>query len=255
MYDPYLDAIMHGEIFSEKKPLPLNRYELEYQKTIKNNLLVDESNENLLIPQHLRLKKNETKVRELLELEELNQHLEKALQILSEEAERYLGLNAYKAVQENLLQALKILDTIPLENFQLESLGAALKILPETTEAIFKIALAKFDEKSFSAALSLMVLLVVFHPEDFDFWYRSGIISQLLGNDDYALKAYATAISLNKNLIGARIYASECYLKLKQNQEAIAEFEEAQRIAAEQDLPKEWSNLVSTLKQKIEKLH
>lgn len=252
MNDPHFDAIMHGEILSKEKSLsPLNRYELEYQKSIRDILDSSDGPNNTLLPKHLRQAQKEAKIKESLELPELYLHLEEALKILAQEGERYLGLNDYTVVQQSFNEAIKILDTDDLKKIQLESIGKTLSISSVTTDAIFKIALDKFDEKAFPAALSLITLLAVFYPDNFEYWYRSGIISQLLENYDYALKAYAIAYALNEKLIGARVFSTECYLKLGQTQEAIAELKEAQRMAEEQDLPKEWSSQINELKQNV----
>lgn len=257
MSDPYLESLLKGKGSLRKEggsqEKSLDRFEIEYNKIVKNYLDEQVVDVNAATPPGLRFIKMQSELKDSLQFSELNQHFETLLNVVVLEGKYYLEQRIYDKVVENFKAALKILEIIQIESLQQESLGDLLKISLETRDALFKIAIAKFQEKQFLISFSFFVMLAVFQPEHFDYWYRSGVLAQYCQNYEYALKAYALAFSLNDSLIEARIFSIECYLELNQKQDALAEYQEIERILSEENKDS-WKIILEGIIQRINSL-
>lgn len=254
MPDPYLEAMMHGEILNKKKnkppkggDIPKDRFEIALDKNIRQ--MVDliyadiEPIHGQLISPEMQRKKIEADLRESLGSPELSQYLDTAFKTLLNEGKQYLEPENYETMIKEFSKAIEYLDQLDLEKLLSEPLDKVLDIHTETIDSIFKIAIEKYKEEQYNASLALFVLLTILQNEDFDYWYRAGIAAQQCENYTFAIKGYNTAENLNPELIGAYLFATECYLKLDQKSEAKDKFEKAKILAGKSPLDSNWTSV------------
>ncbi len=253
MPDPFLEAMMHGEIpmnkktSSAKKKIEKDRFEVALDNNIESMLdlisFEDSPEQSLLLSPQMRRKKMEEELRQSIKSSELNNHIDPAIKIMVNEGKQYLESEEYEEMIVNFNKASELLSQLDLSEPITEEFDTILSISTETINSIFKVATAKFGEEQYSASLDLFVFLTVLHFDNFDYWYRSGISAQLCENYTLALQAYGNAVSLNPEHIGARLFATECFLKLDQHQEAESEYEVAEKISEAIPLDDQWREI------------
>lgn len=263
MADAYLQALMRGEILTSKK-IQLNQREIETDRFVlarekQINLYLDtlsfesEPGQNQLLSPQLKRAARKNELNEALKLPELSEHITSAIASLADEGKQYLDSAAYDSMIAHLSHAADILEELDLETPLAETFNKILDIDDDTTEAILKIASAKFAENQYSESLSLFVFLTVLQPLNPDLWYRTAIVAQQCGNYTLALSDYAIAANLNQELLGAHLFASECHLKLNQLKEAKIQYEEAKDVIESGKIPidSEWNDLLSYIEKLV----
>lgn len=195
----------------------------------KGSLLGDPS-KNLLIPPSLQRAKLKKDLREAAELLDLNIDLSPALQILKEEGASYLDSAVYEEMIDQLSKIAFYLDQLDFSKPPKASLSSSLHISESTLQAIYKIGLAKYDEDKLDDSLSLFGLLASLDHENEEYLFRLGIVATKMESWDLALKAYTYALYLNPDLLGARIFSAECYVKLGRIEDAKEEIKDAKEM-------------------------
>lgn len=255
MRDPYLEAMMRGEVAARgTTPVPKkgekNRFEIAIDKNIDqilNYFSFDGAPGRIELNSPLmKRKKAEAELREAFKNSQLDPFIETAVPTLIDEGKQYLESAVYQEMVADITDATERLDQLDLEETP-DDLNAILNFSAETIAAIFKIALAKFEEERYFTSLALFVLLTLLQLEDYDYWYRTGIIAQLCQNYNLAIQAYRNATACYPKSIGARLFAAECYLALNQQQEAVLEYEEAKKISEIMALEENWREILNSI--------
>lgn len=240
MADPYLEQMIKGLTAENGKSknsqqLPVkDRFEIAIDHHIDEMLNSSSfentaEQDNLLSPQSRR-KKMEVELKESLnEISEFNKQVEVAVKLLFTEGGRYLNALNYSIMVEELSRASEILKHLDLTAFYSDSLGRVLALSEETIDSIFKVAIIKFEEEEYPSSLALFIFLTVLQSNNFDFWYRSGIVAQKCGNFALAIQAYENAAALNPALVEAHLFAAECHCELNQWKEAESEYAQAKQ--------------------------
>lgn len=254
MRDLYLEAMLHGEIPTKRvaitspKKVEKTRFEVAIDKNIEqilNCFTFDDGppGQIQLISPQMKRKKAEDELRESFKNSELDEFIETAMTTLIDEGREYLESATYEEMVADFKAATAELNQLNLDEDLPDDLNKILHISAKTIEAIYKIALAKFEEEKYAPALALFVLLTLLQPEDFDYWYRTGIIAQLCQNYKWAVNAYENAAICHPESIGARLFATECHLALNQRPEAEAEYAEAKKISETISLEENWREI------------
>lgn len=234
MRDPYLEAMLKGE--GPKKGAK-DRFEIALDKSINEYLdtfSFDEEPGQLISPLAKRKKIGE-ELKESLTHSELNDYLITAVQVIKRDGKQYVEKEIYSKLLEEFTNANQILNTMGLEQTLTEDFSQILHLSSETITSLFNIAVAKFKEESFYDSLAIFVLLTVLQPDEFDFWYRTAIAAQACENYSLALDYYSIALILNPELIEARLFSVECYLKQGRASEAKQEYNEVEKLPLSDD--------------------
>lgn len=207
-------------------------------------------NQQSLVPSHLRREKIRNEIKAEAESGELRKYLKIAFQTLIDDGQRFVELKDYENMINHLYKStnyLKKTDKIPVNlNFK-----TILHFNEYTMETIFKIAQGTYNDNKLDEALSIFALLTALAPEDPDYLYRLGIVARQTNRLELALSAFINAVSLDPDFVSARLYASECYLKLDQLKEAKHEFEEAKKRIDKTAIDPLWSVMISQLKTQL----
>lgn len=78
-----------------------------------------------------------------------------------------------------------------------------------------------------------------------------GIAAQKFGNLTLATTTYAAAAELDPQHIGARLFATECYIQRKLISEAKTEFEAAKEVAHNFQVEKMWLDLLPEFEDRL----
>lgn len=251
MDDPFLEAMLKGNAPKIKKA---DKYEMALERHIKlyfDALPPDDEPLNPLLSPQLQRKKKELELKESLTNLDINNHLKEAVQVVLHDGKRHLDAETYDVVKGDFTTASRILAERDPENVSTDDFSVTLQISDLTIDSIFTIAIAKFEEENYAACLSLFLFLTVLQPSEFDFWYRAGIAAQHCENWELAINAYAMAFDLNQELVEARLFSVQCYIKLGLLDEAEAECAAAAELIEAMPLDEERLSLLADVKSRL----
>lgn len=236
MRDPAIEALLQGpsnKISHTEKKTNLSRYEAESNRQLKNaveEIIAEEapSHSQLLSPQAYRLKL-ENELKSGIQFTELSEQLSSAFSVISK-GKKYVESTPYAIMIGEFAKATTHLDSVEIDKIYEHTLQTLLKISDTTMDSLTSIAIAKYEEGIFLESLAVYSLLSTLAPENSNYWYRVGITAHKCEKYELALKAYSVACIFDPLLIGARVFASECYLTLGEFKDAETEFIEAKKI-------------------------
>jgi tetratricopeptide (TPR) repeat protein len=251
--DPqYIHALMHGEIDLKKKDpkkektAPKTEAESELDRQIDayvDALELDEDpSHNALQNVKARKEAMKMEIKEAAKLPALSQQAQTAITLLLSEGPAYLSHEANETLQSDFSNASANLAS-PSEKSE-ESLQTLAKISDATMTSIIEVAIAKFTEARFEDSLSLFSLLTILNPAYSEYWLRMGVAAQKCDKIDLASRAYAAAIELDPNLIGARLFAAECFVNRGLMNEAKEQVEAAKKIVENNKVDQMWLDLL-----------
>jgi len=235
MVDLYLQALLQGEVlrkgirsYSKEKSI----FEDEIKKQIDDyiNNLADIPDQNRYQTPQMKIAKIKADLEEEAIQSELTEYVNLALQLLSKEAQTYLSEDQNEELRASFLKAEEMLEYLDLQAPWNENFKTLLQFSDDAIDSIASVALALYREDRFDDALALYVLLETFSPETPQFWYQAGISAHARGNEEFALKQYQAAYTLDETLVGAKIFIAECLLKLQRFEEAKKNFAEIKQI-------------------------
>lgn len=260
MVDIYLKTMMQGELDKPKslaaaqKKQKIDKFDAAYNELFDH--FVDSTSSDLpqetLIPNSIQREKRKKDLMDNTQCLNLEISLKPAIDFLTNKKECQ-----YDFSQEEydllLLQFSKIsfyLKKIDFTQIHRESLYSLLHLTESTMQAIFRVAIAKYNEEEFETSFNLFSLLATLDQENEDYWYRLGIAAIQIGKLELALQSLAFTLYLNQKMLGARLFSAECYLRLDQLNDAKAELEEAKKIV--EDIPQEqiWLDLLVNIEER-----
>jgi type III secretion system low calcium response chaperone LcrH/SycD len=101
-----------------------------------------------------------------------------------------------------------------------ESLQQAFGITDYEMEKLYEEAFEYYEIDSYNEALTLFRWLLLFNSYEAKYWMGFAAASQLLGHYEKALHAYAVAYLLDVDNPYPHFHAYECYMLLKNKEEA-----------------------------------
>lgn len=178
--------------------------------------------------------------KELIDTEEFEQYIPEAIRLLKSEGSLAL-LDAFSRMNEKIESLDPNIDFTDdlMELFQLEE---------KQLDEIDAIGVRKFKEEDFSKALNCFILLTSLNPNREDYWYHEGIAAQKQSKYRLALKCYASALSINPDLIGCFLFSSQCYLEKGEIEKAKESFESAKLLETEIS---GWEDLISKIQKQL----
>ncbi|MBA2727112.1 MAG: hypothetical protein H0U49_02950 [Parachlamydiaceae bacterium] len=215
----------------------------------KEGLLGDPKN-NLLPPAQQR-KKLKKDLHESAKQLDLDIDLAPALQILRDEGATYLDEEKYREMIDQLNKIPIYLDQLNLTEVPKVSLCTSLHIFESTLDSINKVAVAKYDEGNFEASYSIFGLLATLDHENEELLYRLGITATQMEKWVEALKSFTYALYLNSDLIGARVFSAQCFLKLEKVEDAKEEIKEARRLIEVTSTDPIWKELLASIESSL----
>jgi tetratricopeptide (TPR) repeat protein len=253
----YLYAKMNGfEKKSKSSQATLSQFDLDLEKEIDNyvdslNLEEDPIHPSL---QNAKARKESMKleIKEAVKLPELSKNLNSALNLLFSEGSVYLTKEAYEQLIEDLSNA-SIMLNVKLEESGNDTLQHLANISDESMKSIVEVSIAKFTEERYQDCFSLFSLLTVLNPAYSEYWFRFGLAAQKCENYELASRAYAAALELDPQLVGARLFAAECFVRLGKISEARAEIETAKQFVAQNNVDPMWIDLIQAIEDIINK--
>lgn len=259
MPDPYLHALMHGTVDVHKRSkveaAPQNRFEQAAEEMIKQHvdrLMEDENQDaNKMLSFKARRTKREHEIKELVVLNELEENLFLAVQVLQTQGQRYFTEEENLALLEELNKLRSQLVALDPSNLAPESLKRALSIAPEAIAGIFQIGIAKYMEGALIECLAIFALLTFLDVEDPDYWYRLALAAQKNARYELAARAYLVAAQLAPEFIGIPIFAAQCYQNCGRHKEALEQLAEAKRLLNHTTVDEEWRTLAATMENSL----
>ncbi|MBA2368791.1 MAG: hypothetical protein H0V82_07185 [Candidatus Protochlamydia sp.] len=255
--DPYLLALMHGEISPKKSKNKeaKDKFEADLEKELDTYI---ESLEFEYDPaksmQNPKLKRENMKLQmeEAMKMPELSDQMEIALNILFEEGSRYLSDEVNQMLISELLASTEKLERIGIQETGEKNLQALTKISDISMKAIEGIAMEKFQQEEFTDCVALFCLMNTLNSGVPEHWLRMGVAAQMNDNIELALKAYAAALALDPNCIEAKLFTVECLIDRKLFDEAKAEVSAAEEIINNNEFDHMWLDMLSDLKKVLE---
>lgn len=255
MTDIILYNLLHNSSTSSKTiqsesetTLPSNDpIQIAFDKAIDEHVdsLIKEGDQNsdLLTPISIRRDKLKNEILEAIDLPELFRNIALAINILKNEGSNYLSKEEY----ESLLMAFNKLNA-KLEDINLQSLEIIdnslikenLSFPIDIQSLILRIGITKFSTQLFSDSLALFAFLTLINSDAAEYWYRLGLAAQQLEQYELAANAYVATSNLIPDFIGARIFATQCFLKINQTAQAQNELAAAKNIQQTSGVEKDW---------------
>jgi tetratricopeptide (TPR) repeat protein len=256
--DPaYLHALMHGEISFKKKPAnmdedasPKNKLEKDLEKeidTFVNGLEFDEdpSRPSFQSPK-LKRQKIKLELNEASKMPDLFDPVNTAIEVIFSEGTKYLSQAEYDTLVVELAVSTEYLANIGTGEAE-KDIQTAAQISNVSIKALEKIAVAKFEEERYPESLGLLCLLSVLVSGNAEYWFRLGIAAQRCENLELASKAYGVASDLNRDNIGARLFAAQCFIDRSLLDEAKKQISEAKDLVKKGPVDQVWLDFLRAL--------
>lgn len=244
--DPFLSAMMHGEL-PTKKPLTEGRAKTKLETEIESEIDtyvdgmdLDEDPSHAL--QNAKAKRESIKheIKEAVKMPELAQLIDTAMEILHSEGPHFLSKESNQALLTELSASNENLDEMGIKEASNEKLQALVKLSDESMKSIYEIAVLKFKEGLYPDSVALFSLLGTLDPGQPEYWFRLGIAAQKCDKLEMASRAYAATLKLDPENIGARLFAAECLIHRNLREEAKTELDEAKKLMKGKNVDQVW---------------
>jgi hypothetical protein len=260
MNDINMELINHGKasLFQDHAPQKQekskNNVEIQFDQLLENLIdklfLLDLLTQNQLIPKSIRREKLKEDLRSSKKYISIDISLEHAFEIVKNKNDclAYLNPEEYKDMVAQLSKIPLYIKQVDFSQPLKSSLYSLLHLTTLTMQAILKVGLGKYNENDYQSSFAIFALLSSLDYANNEYWYRLGITANKIGEINLALQAFAYALFLKQNLLGARIFSAECYLKLNQIEDVKAELLEAKKIMERNSPPDQiWLDLISII--------
>ncbi|MBA3238343.1 MAG: hypothetical protein H0T62_08385 [Parachlamydiaceae bacterium] len=252
MNDIYLQ--LHGDD-KDSSHISADKFENAEDKLLDDFIdkfsLLEASQINKLIPESIKKAKIKEDLKSSIKCLDFDINLGPAFEILFKDRHLHIEEDKY---EEMVIQLLNIADYIEQIDFSKpieESFYSLFHISPSTMQSMFQIGIAKYNEEEFESSLSIFYLISSLDQTNADYWYRLGIIAIQIEKLNLALQGFAYAIFYNRDLMGARIFSAQCYLKLGEIEDAKAELTEIKKNSAKISSEPIWRELIANLEYEI----
>lgn len=251
MPDPYLMAAMQGGLSHGAKSTAKtkNKFDVAAEKYVDMHVealhFEEEFAQDKLFSPQMRKAQLRAELLAALQFSELDKPLDNAFKLLFSEGLQYIDHEVYPAMIDQFKQMADRLEK--LDPTQPEELHSWSTLSDAVLNEIAKMALTKYDEENYTPCMALFVLLTVLYGDNFEYWYRLGIAAQKSEEINLALKAYTEALKIEPELVGARLFSVECYLKIGSKQAAEEELEKAKSLKALAGFDEKWAPLLADL--------
>jgi len=259
MNDPnYMYALMHGEVPQKKTPGEVemkvksgtSQFDNDLEKKIDSYVdeleLEEDPTHKSLVNAKAKRESIRLEIKEAIKLPELSKNINTAMEIIFNEGKKYLSPESAEILTRDFSNAAEILDQLTIEgaNVNLQELT---KISDESMKSLVEIAIAKFSEANYVGSLSLFSLLTILNPSYSEYWFRFGLAAQKCEQLELASRAYAAALELDPNLLGAKVFGAECFLSRNLKEEARTEILAAKKMVEENATDPMWLELIANI--------
>ncbi|MBA3237112.1 MAG: hypothetical protein H0T62_02025 [Parachlamydiaceae bacterium] len=261
MVDIYLQLMMHGELnkregkASSKPAIKKSKFEISQEKLIDDYIdtfsLVECAPKNALIPDSIRRVKIKEDLKNSVNFLNIDMDLNESFEILTNDGLLYLEKEESQEMITQILGIPLYIDQVDFNKPLKESLSTFLHISDSVMLSIFKIGIAKYNEMAYEASFSIFFLLSSLDHANEEGWYRLGIVAVHLEKINLALQAFAYAIYLNADLLGARLFSAQCYIKLGEVESAKAEITEVKNIIGRSSPEPIWIELLTNIEEQL----
>lgn len=251
MPDPYLEAMMHGDSANKERSEMPDRFDSAIDKEI--NQYIDtlnielENTQNNLLPRAARKAKIFSEIKDAFTFSNLNTYFSIAFRLLKTEGKSHLQKEEFQQLEKEFSQIPEILDQMDLNSEFKENFKTIFKLSDPVMESILKIGSAEFNQELYQESLSIFALLTTLDSGNAVYWMEFGIAAQKFQNYDLALRSYEAASGIDPSLIGAKLFAVECYLQKEQPDQAKQALQEAKQIADTTEVEPEWLYLLNEI--------
>lgn len=252
---------LHGEFNKKEDSASLqiapkkDKFEITEDKLLDDFIdkfsLLETSQQNKLIPESIKREKLKEELKNSVKCLDFDISLGPAFETLLKSRLFYIEEDLYEQMLSQLSNISDYVDQIDFTQPVEESFYNLFHISKSTMQTIFEIGLAKYNEEEFDASLSIFYLLSILDRDNADYWYRLGVVSLEIEKLAQALQAFAFTIYLNPNLMGARIFSAQCYIKLKEIEDAKAELAEIKKNSAKISSEPIWRELIANIEYEI----
>lgn len=221
MVDIYLQEIMHGRAAlnekSKEKPREKSKFDKLKSKYIDEliaSMPVDESPQTNQFESSFA-KKEKLRLEMLAEANDLefNEQVQLAIETIDTELVD-LTDEQFDDIQADFAEARKALDEMDVSNGITGEVKDMLGIHKGSIDAIFSLAIKKYQKQEFEKSMCLFMLLSKLDSADPEYSYRAGISAQVCGQTALALKLYGESLKANATSIGPKLFSIECQLAL-----------------------------------------
>ncbi len=259
MVDIYLQLALGGELNKVngnhvlQKKDNSNKFELAYDQLfdhIVENLPSNNiTSENVFIPKSLQRSKYKKDLINDTQFLNLEISLNSAIDFLTNknECQSYLSPEEHEEIVEQFSTISRYLEQIDFKRPLSKKLYSLLHITESCMESILKVGTAKYNDKDFETSMAIFALLSSLDNENGQYWYRHGIAAVQMGKLGLALQAFAFTLYFNTEVLGARLFSADCYLKMNQIDDAKAEIQEAKSIVEKISPEQIWIDLLSDI--------
>lgn len=260
MPDPYLDALMHGEISPNKKtsaisPKEKSSLDLSIENHINKYIdslnLEDEYGRNPFTSPAMKRAQLREELKAALKMPEFEKFISEAFKVLLTNHHYYLEPEICNQMEQEFLGIDEEIGNMDLDELPKENYQSLFKISDEVMDGILTIALAKYDEQDYESCLAIFSLLSGLNAENNEYWYRLGISAQKCENYPLALNAYTVALETTPDLLGALLFSCECNIRLNEKDAAKQYLIKAKEITSNQELDEMWTSLMSKLEKAL----
>lgn len=256
MYDPYLDALLHGNTAPHKKPAAdskKNKFDRSIEEQIDKYIdsldLESEGARNPLINPAMKRARLREELKAEMQMPELEKFIPEAFTAILTDDRQYLSPELCSELENELLGIDEEIEKLDLDNLPEENLQSIFKITDDAMEGILTIAIEKYKEEAYQTSLAIFNLLASLNPGNSDYWYRLGIAAQKCENYPLALKAYGIALEMAPDLIGALVLSCECHYLLGQKDEAKQILLKVKGMRSDSEPSETRNHLISKLEQ------
>lgn len=221
--------------------------EKEIESYIESLHLEDQYAQNPLVSPQMKKAQIREELKSAIQLPLLQEQIHAACTLLAHEGPHYMDNEIYMKLLNEFISIDETIDNLDLNADLTDDLQKTFNISDPVMEVILQMAKAKFQEEEYRNSLALFSLLTTLKPSSGDYWFRLGIAAQKSGDIALALRAYETAIELNPDLIGARLFSIECYLHNKDKEAAAKMLQEVKEVTANVELDEMWGDFLKKI--------
>ncbi len=259
MSDPYLEAMMKGQLLSKKLVQEKDKFEIAIEQEI-NQYIAAQSLENDFIKNELnsptmQKAKLIAEIKAGIDLSELEQHIEIAQNILLSEGHQHLDETTAHEIIESISSIPEVIEDADLSTFETDDFQHIFKISDKVMQGILEIGIKKYKIEDYASSISIFALLTTLAPGNSDYWFRLGIAAQKNENTSLALRAYDATIDIEPTLIGAHLFSVECHLQNEDLDKAKQSLQKAKTLIEEEPrIDQEWRELLIKIENTISEI-